>query len=68
MITFYSLRQDRLERLDCASFSSLPEPADVLWIDLCGPTQEEERAFRARIACRREPRSVRPRKHILYLR
>lgn len=26
MITFYSLRQDRLERLDRASFSSLPEP------------------------------------------
>lgn len=44
MITFYSLRQDRLERLDRASFLSLPDPADVLWIDLCGPTQEEERA------------------------
>ncbi len=44
MITFYSLQQDRLKQLDNASYTRLPDPADVLWIDLCDPTQEEERA------------------------
>src|SRR5829696_5124699 len=44
MMSFYGLRQGRLVRLDHASTSGLPAPADVLWIDLLDPSRENERA------------------------
>ena len=47
MMTFYGLRQGRLVRLDHASASGLPAPADVLWIDLFDPSRENERAVEA---------------------
>lgn len=43
MMTFYGLRGGGLARLDRAAGAGLPQPGDVVWIDLFGPTREEER-------------------------
>src|SRR5688500_3181779 len=43
MMTFYGLRERRLVDLEGTS-TRLPALAEVLWIDLCSPTREEERA------------------------
>lgn len=43
MMTFYGLRDRRLVRVEAAG-SILPNPTEVLWIDLFNPTHEEEQA------------------------
>ena len=46
MINFHGLRQGRLVRL-AHEVTMLPVPSDVLWIDLCDPSHEEEKAVEA---------------------
>jgi magnesium transporter len=43
MMNFHGLRHGRLVRLPDLD-SAMPVPSDVLWIDLCDPTHEEEKA------------------------